>query len=105
MPVLRDAAMFRWLSPMDSRSPFSRGQASRESPMQLITAQGAMKVRSLPMPHPWIPAQGRNDELRAVLVGHFHADDGESAGMTDGSPAVYDLWRCYSELVLVVIWY
>ena len=32
-------------------------------------------MRCLPVPHPWIPAQGRNDELRAVLVGHFHAND------------------------------
>ena len=30
---------------------------------------------ALPVPHPWIPAQGRNDELRAVLAGHFHAND------------------------------
>ena len=35
--------------------------------------------------HPWIPAQGRNDELRAVLVDHFHANDGWGTGMTVGS--------------------
>ena len=35
----------------------------------------------------WIPAQGRNDELRAVLAGHFHANDG-AAVMTPDSGAL-----------------